>query len=97
MSNENIVCSHQLVIRFEQDADNMISWSVQADAAIENTMQASLDELANAGAPLAGRERALSASAAACLRIGARFRPVCRPRALRRQRRAGQRRRRQRN
>jgi predicted metal-dependent phosphoesterase TrpH len=53
MSNENIVCSHELVIRFEQLEDNTVNWIVQADAAIENTKHASLDELASAGAPLA--------------------------------------------
>ena len=53
MSNENIVCSHQLVIRFDQLEDNTVNWIVQADAAIENTKHASLDELAKSGAPLA--------------------------------------------
>ena len=53
MSNENIVCSHELVIRFDQLEDNTVNWIVQADAAIENTMHASLDELAKSGAPLA--------------------------------------------
>jgi len=53
MSNENIVCSHQLVIRFDQLEDNTVNWIVQADAAIENTKHASLGELAKSGAPLA--------------------------------------------
>ncbi|MBT8070005.1 MAG: hypothetical protein KJN61_04430 [Gammaproteobacteria bacterium] len=53
MSNENIVCSHELVIRFEQLEDNTVNWFIQADEQIENTKHASLDELASAGAPLA--------------------------------------------
>ncbi len=53
MSNENIVCSHELVIRFEQLEDGMVNWFVHADEKIENTSHASLDELASAGAPLA--------------------------------------------
>ena len=53
MSNENIVCSHELVVRFDQLEDGTVSWIVQADAAIENTNHASFDELAKSGAPLA--------------------------------------------
>jgi len=53
MSNENIVCSHELVIRFEQLEDNTVNWIVQADETVEKTSFASLDELACAGAPLA--------------------------------------------
>ena len=53
MSNENIVCSHELVVRFDQLEDGTVNWLVQADAAIESTSHASFDELARAGAPLA--------------------------------------------
>ena len=34
MSNNKVVYSHQLVIRFEQDADNTVSWFIQADEAV---------------------------------------------------------------
>jgi hypothetical protein len=30
MSNENIVCSHELVVRFDQFEDGTVSWIVQA-------------------------------------------------------------------
>ena len=53
MSNDKVVYSHQLVIRFEQDADNSVNWLIQADEAITNTSHASYEELAKAGAPLA--------------------------------------------
>ena len=53
MSNEDIVCSHQLVITFDQLEDGTVNWIVQADAAIENTNHASFDEIAKSGAPLA--------------------------------------------
>ncbi|MDX2427891.1 MAG: hypothetical protein QNK22_04305 [Xanthomonadales bacterium] len=53
MSNENIVCSHELVVRFDQLDDGTVNWLVQADAAIENTNHASFDELVKSGAPLA--------------------------------------------
>ncbi len=53
MSNNKVVYSHQLVIRFEQDADNTVSWFIQADEAVANTSHASYEELARARAPLA--------------------------------------------
>ncbi len=53
MSNVNVVCSHQLVVRFDQLEDGTVDWFVNADAAIESTTHASFDELARAGAPLA--------------------------------------------
>ena len=53
MSNEKAIYSHQLVVRFDQDADNVVSWIVQTDDAVANTCHASYDELAGAGAPLA--------------------------------------------
>ena len=52
MSNENIVCSHELVVRFDQLEDGSVNWLVQPDASIEDTSHASFDELAAAGAPL---------------------------------------------
>mgnify|MGYP001550869188 CR=1 FL=1 len=52
MSNENIVCSHELVVRFDQLKDGSLNWLIQPDEAVENTSHASFDELAEAGAPL---------------------------------------------
>ena len=53
MSNKKAVYSHELTVRFEQDADNKVNWIIQADEAVSNTCHASYDELAGAGAPLA--------------------------------------------
>jgi len=52
MSNENIVCSHELVVRLDQLEDGTVNWLVQPDAPIADTSHASFDELARAGAPL---------------------------------------------
>ncbi len=52
MSNENIVCSHELVVRFDQLEDGTVNWLVQPSDAVANTTHASFDELATAGAPL---------------------------------------------
>ncbi len=51
MSNENIVYSNELVVRFEQDAEGAVNWIVKPDAAVDSTSHATLDELARAGAP----------------------------------------------
>lgn len=53
MSSNKAVHSHQLTVTFEQDSDNNLSWTVQADDAVSNTCHASYEELARAGAPLA--------------------------------------------
>ena len=52
MSNENPVHVNQLVVTFEGDDENNVSWEVQADDSVAKTMHASFDELARAGAPL---------------------------------------------
>ncbi len=52
MSNENIVYANELTVRFEQDENGTVSWSVKPDAAVDQTSHASFDELAQAGAPL---------------------------------------------
>ncbi len=52
MSNENIVCSHELIIRFDQLEDGSVNWLVQPSAAVANTSHASFEELIEAGAPL---------------------------------------------
>ena len=53
MSNDKAVFSHELVVRFEEDDDRQINWTVRPDSAILNTMDASLKELVEEGAPLA--------------------------------------------
>jgi len=68
MSSDKIMCSHELVVRFDQHEDGAISWSVEPDEAIESTRHASLDELVKAGAPLAALGiRALAALLHPCL------------------------------
>ncbi|RLA48034.1 MAG: hypothetical protein DRR42_17165 [Gammaproteobacteria bacterium] len=52
MSNENIVCSHELIIRFDQLEDGSVNWLVQPSAAVANTKHANFEELTEAGAPL---------------------------------------------
>ena len=52
MSNENIVCSHELIVKFDQCEDGTVSWLIQPSDAIANTTHASFDELVKAGAPL---------------------------------------------
>jgi hypothetical protein len=53
MSNENIVCSYELVVRFDQLEDGSVNWLVQPSDAVANTTHASFEELTAAGAPLA--------------------------------------------
>ena len=53
MSNNKAVYSHQLTVTFEQDADNNLSWTVEADEAVSKTSHAGYEELVRAGAPLA--------------------------------------------
>jgi hypothetical protein len=53
MSNDKAVFSHELVVRFEEDGDRQINWTVRPDSAILNTLDASLEELVEEGAPLA--------------------------------------------
>ena len=52
MSDKNIVCSHELVIRFDQLEDGSVNWLIQPSAAVASTTHASFEELAEAGAPL---------------------------------------------
>jgi len=53
MSNENIVCTHELTVRFDQLDDGSVNWLVQPSEAVANTTHASFEELTEAGAPLA--------------------------------------------
>lgn len=52
MSNENSVYVNELVVTFEGDDQNNVSWSIRADDSVRNSLHASMDELARAGAPL---------------------------------------------
>ena len=61
MSNKEVVCTHDLVVRFEQVEDGSVNWLIQDDPSIAATNQASYEDLAEAGAPLAAlASRALS-------------------------------------
>ena len=53
MSEEKVLCSHQLVIRFDQLQGNSVNWYVTPDEAVGNTQSLSLVDLAECGAPLA--------------------------------------------
>ena len=52
MSNENPVYVNELVVTFEGDDQNNVSWEVRADESVTKSLHASFDELAQAGAPL---------------------------------------------
>ena len=53
MSNEEVLCSHQLVIRFDQHEGNRVTWYVTPDEAVCQTQTLSLIDLAECQAPLA--------------------------------------------
>ena len=52
MSNENPGYVNQLVITFESDDRNNVTWTVRADDAVKATMHMDMAELVRAGAPL---------------------------------------------
>jgi len=52
MSNENPVYVNQLVITFEGDDRNNVSWTVRPDDAVRDTMHMDMAELVRSGAPL---------------------------------------------
>ena len=53
MSNENVVCVNELVIRFEQmENENAVNWSVIPDERVLGAKDYSLLDLAELGAPL---------------------------------------------
>jgi len=52
MSNENPVFVNKLVVTFEGDDQNNVSWKVRADDDVMETLHSSFDELVRAGAPL---------------------------------------------
>lgn len=53
MSEEKVLCSHELVIRFDQLEGNRVNWYVTPDDAVWNTRNLSLIDLVECGAPLA--------------------------------------------
>ena len=52
MSNKKVVCTNELRVTMEQCADGTVSWLIKPDDAVNTTSHATLDELAEAGAPL---------------------------------------------
>jgi hypothetical protein len=53
MSDENILHRHELRVVFEEEENSVITWTVEADPAIEDTRSMSCEHLTEAGAPLA--------------------------------------------
>jgi len=53
MSEENVLGSYELVIRFDQLENNMVNWYIRPDETLEKTISLSLIDLAERGAPLA--------------------------------------------
>jgi hypothetical protein len=53
MSEEKVLCSHELVIRFDQHEGNQVTWYVIPDEKVRETQELSLIDLAECGAPLA--------------------------------------------
>jgi hypothetical protein len=51
MSEEKVLCSNELTIRFDQLEDNRITWYVTPDDSILETQDLSLIDLAECGAP----------------------------------------------
>ena len=52
MSEERVVCSHHLCIRFEQLEGNRVNWYVEPDDEVLRTRDLSLIDLAERGTPL---------------------------------------------
>lgn len=53
MSNENTIHKHELHVVFEEDENAVITWSIEADEPIKQTLDLSCEELTEGGAPLA--------------------------------------------
>ena len=53
MSDEKVLCSHVLTIRFDQLEDNRVNWYIQPDEKVRQVLSLSLIDLAECGAPLA--------------------------------------------
>ena len=52
MSEENVLCSHELVIRFDQLEGNRVNWYVEPDDEVLRARDLSLIDLAERGTPL---------------------------------------------
>jgi hypothetical protein len=52
MNDQNVVCTHELTIRFEQFEDGSLQYSILPDQGVSDTHPASLITLAEHGAPL---------------------------------------------
>ncbi len=52
MSNEKVLCSNVLTIRFDQLEDNKVNWYLEPDDGIFETQNLSLIDMAERGAPL---------------------------------------------
>ena len=52
MSEEKVLCSNTLTIRFDQLEDNRVNWYVEPDDKVWDTQSLSLVDLAECGAPL---------------------------------------------
>jgi hypothetical protein len=52
MSDEKVLCSNTLTIRFDQLEDNRVNWYVEPDDKVCDTQSQSLIDLAECGAPL---------------------------------------------
>ncbi|MFC1606311.1 hypothetical protein ACFL33_05565 [Pseudomonadota bacterium] len=53
MSDERVLCSHVLTIRFDQLEGNRVNWYIEPDEQVHTTQTLSLIDLAECGAPLA--------------------------------------------
>ena len=52
MSEDKVICSHQLTVRFDQHEGNRVKWRVIPDADVLETIEMSLIDLAECDAPL---------------------------------------------
>ena len=52
MSNDDKVYTHELVVKFECDENNIVNWHISTDDSVNNTLGASYKELARARAPI---------------------------------------------
>ena len=52
MSNGNVAYSNELTIRFDQDSEGQVTWHLMPDEQVGRTVNISLEDMAQAGAPL---------------------------------------------
>jgi len=53
MSEENVLATYELIIRFDQLEGNQVNWYLAPDEAVGQTISLNLIDLAECGAPLA--------------------------------------------